>query len=364
MIEINRHIEILLLANECVIVPDFGGFMTHQVPAHYDADDRSFLPPLRTLGFNPQLRINDNILVQSYVEAYDISYPEAMRRVAEEVEEMKHILSEEGSYSLTDLGTLTVNAEGNYEFTPCEAGLLTPELYGLSAYTFKKLKDAMTTEEPLKAIPSMGNKMRLTEKVPLEELEEPKEPEEPQQPTLLDFTDSTDEHEADTIRIRVSWIRNAIAVAAAIVAFFFMSTPVVNSDLGTRTMSHLQNNILYKLIPQDTNTIPADPIVTPVTHKTKVAPKTQAKETKKDEDVPNKRYCIVVASQVKLSNAESFVEKLHKQGYEDAKVFIYNNVVRVTCGEYETESEAYRYLNRLTNKEEFYDAWVYKKAES
>ena len=207
----------------------------------------------------------------------------------------------------------------------------------------------------------MGNKMRLTKQVPLEE---PKEPEETQQPTLLDFTDSTDEHEADTIRIRVSWIRNAIAVAAAIVAFFFMSTPVVNSDLGTRTMSHLQNNILYKLIPQDTNTIPADPIVTPVTHKTKVAPKTQAKETKKDEDVPNKPYCIVVASQVKLSNAESFVEKLHKQGYEDAKVFIYNNVVRVTCGEYETESEAYRYLNRLTNKEEFYDAWVYKKAES
>ena len=52
MIELNRHIEILLLENECVIVPDFGGFMTHYVAARYDADDQSFIPPLRTLGFN------------------------------------------------------------------------------------------------------------------------------------------------------------------------------------------------------------------------------------------------------------------------------------------------------------------------
>jgi hypothetical protein len=79
MIEIHRHIEILLLANDCVIVPDFGGFMAHHIPARYDADDLSFLPPLRTLGFNPQLRMNDSLLVQSYVEASDLSYAEALR---------------------------------------------------------------------------------------------------------------------------------------------------------------------------------------------------------------------------------------------------------------------------------------------
>ena len=71
-----------------------------------------------------------------------------------------------------------------------------------------------------------------------------------------------------------------------------------------------------------------------------------------------------MASQVKLSNAEDYVKKLHKRGYEDAKVFIHNDVVRVTCGEFETESEAYRHLNRLNSKEEFYDAWVFKKAAS
>ena len=51
----------------------------------------------------------------------------------------------------------------------------------------------------------------------------------------------------------------------------------------------------------------------------------------KKTDAPT--YCIVVASQVKRSNADLFVEQLHKQGYKDAAVYINNNIVRVICGE-------------------------------
>ena len=81
VIELERHIEILLLSNDCVIVPDFGGFMAHHVDAHYDEEETIFLPPQRTLGYNPQLKINDSLLAQSYVEAYYISYPEAILRI-------------------------------------------------------------------------------------------------------------------------------------------------------------------------------------------------------------------------------------------------------------------------------------------
>ena len=51
MIELERHIEILLLDNDCVIVPNLGGFMAHHVEAHYDDNDMLFLPPSRTLLF-------------------------------------------------------------------------------------------------------------------------------------------------------------------------------------------------------------------------------------------------------------------------------------------------------------------------
>ena len=98
MIELERHIEILLLSNDCVIVPGFGGFMAHHVDARYDGRDSMFLPPLRTIGFNPQLQMNDSLLALSYVEAYDISYPEALNRIADEVTEMRQTLENSGKF--------------------------------------------------------------------------------------------------------------------------------------------------------------------------------------------------------------------------------------------------------------------------
>ena len=139
VIELERHIEILLLSNDCVIIPDLGGFMTHYIDAKYDEEDGLFLPPLRTLGFNPQLTINDSMLALSYVEAYDISYPEALKRIGDEVNELKQHIQNEGSYDLNDIGTLALNEDGKYVFTPCEAGILTPSLYGLASFELKTL---------------------------------------------------------------------------------------------------------------------------------------------------------------------------------------------------------------------------------
>ena len=353
MIELNRHIEILLLENECVIVPDFGGFMTHYVAARYDADDQSFIPPLRTLGFNPQLRLNDSVLAQSYVEAYDISYPEAMRKIEEEVKELKDILNEEGSYVMNNLGTLTVNQEGNYAFEPYESGILSPELYGLNSFQFQKLKAEKMEEK------TAAKQVLLPTRHEIAEQQE-------EEPALIEFgeTSDTDNH-SDVLRIKMSWIRNTAAVAAAIIAFFLMSTPVINSDLGTRTMSHLQGNIIYKLMPKDSNVIPADPVKDTIpTKNVQTSPVSKKEDTtpKQAEESANaKRYCVVVASQVRKSNAEDFVEQLHRQGYPEARIYIHKNVVRVLCGEYDTEAEANSKKQKLNQKPGFEEAWVYKK---
>ena len=390
MIDLARHIEILLLDNDCVIVPGFGGFVTHQAQAYYDERDHMLLPPKRTLGFNPQLRLNDSLLVQSYINAYDVSYPEAMHRIEDEVEELKDYMDVRGYYTLDDIGTLTMNSEGNIEFEPCEAGILTPEYYGLGACEFRLLKETRAIANNSLALPA--------------------QPEQPvgEGPLLLDFTDIQDDDEDEkTIRIKMSWIRNTIAVAAAIVAFFVMATPIANSDLNTRTMTNLQSQFLQQLVPQDTKVVPVttatqdaqtaqvalatenvmdsqDAPTTqtsdsqPTQEAAQPAPKAQpaqmtqnapqkAQAAPKTQPAPQKAtttYCIVLASQVKKSNAENYVEQLRKRGYDKAKVFILDGVVRVICGTYQDESEAYRQLHKLNNKDEFYDAWVFKTKEA
>ena len=342
MIELDRHIEILLLSNDCVIVPDLGGFMTHHVNARYDNGDGMFLPPLRTLGFNPQLKMNDSLLAQSYVEAYDISYPEAVRRIEAEVSELKQHLETEGYYELNDIGVLAVNEEGHYEFSPCEAGILTPDLYGLSTFEMPRLSD-----KKAKAADAASHH----------------------------FIKSNDgEH---TITLKTSWIRNAVAVAAAIVAFFLITTPVSNSNTNMRQSSSIipiamseqpkahpadsiESVAIEELLSEDT--LSAETVSAEEEDVTSEVVTTEKEQAEKVEvEAPQKTYCIVLASQVTKPNAEEYTQKLCKQGYDKARVYINNNMVRVIYGTYASEADAYGELRTLRSEStEFSDAWVLK----
>ena len=307
---------------------------------------------MRTLGFNSHLRMNDSLLAQSYVEAYDISYPEALRLIEKDVEDLRQQLENEGTYALNGLGTLTLNMDGTYEFEPFKSGLLSPEIYGLSGLNFKRLHDeSMQEVASVNAVEPQSPEMAST--------------------ALLDLIPE-EEDDSKAVNIKMSWIRNAVAIAAAVVAFFLYATPVVNSDLGSQSMSQLQGNILYKMIPQDTNATPAQPVTAKAEKPVKAPDAPVEQPAVKQQEAPQAAvadkpatsaptYYVVVASQVKKSNAEEFVERLHKQGYTEAEVLIYNDVVRVVCGSFPTEADAYQQLNKLNSKDEFAEAWVFKK---
>ncbi len=342
--ELARHLEVLLLSNDCVAVPDFGGFVAHYVSARFDETDGMFIPPTRTIGFNPQIKMNDSLLAQSYVEAYDISYPEALRRIEQETDRIRHQVMTNGSCELEGLGVLTLNDEGNYCFTPCEAGLLTPSLYGLSTYDFSLLKpQTATSAKPVATVVSQQSVNP-----------EPEQEAEAEQPLLVELIDVDDEEDEEhAIRIKMSWIRNAVAIAAAIVLFFMLTTPVANSNLNSHTMSALKGDFIKRLIPKDTNMAPATPVIPS-------QPKTEAK---KEVSTPStsKSYCLVLASQVKQANAEIFAQKLRERGFKDTDINVHNGVIRVVYGHFKSENDAYIELHKLRFEEDFEEAWVYKR---
>lgn len=358
MIELERHIEILLLSHDCVIVPNLGGFMTHHIDAHYDEDEQLFLPPLRTLGFNPQLKINDSLLVQSYIEAYDISYPEALQRIEAEVEEIRQHLENEGSYELNDIGTLSLNNDSNYIFDPCEAGILTPSLYGLSSFEMERLGG-------IRQQPQNDKPIALEEKQPAATI------------ITLNGTDDTAEtmeegDENDVVRIRFSWIRNAVAIAAIIIAIFFLAMPTGKTDLMTRTISNINNGLLFGMMSEDTNMskieikkadieksqAKVDSIITAkVSEQIDTIPQTVAPEPETAEE-QRIGFCIVLASYVSKKNANAFVEELQKKGYTESEVFVRNNVTRVIYGNFQTASEAYNQLQSIHKQKGLEEAWV------
>lgn len=326
MIEIARHIEVLLLSNDCVIVPGFGGFMAHHVDARYDMSDGSFIPPIRTLGFNPQLKINDSLLIHSYIDAYELSYPEAQQRIEREVTELHERLNETGFYELNNIGTLTKNLDGNLEFKPNEAGILTPDYYGLSAFLMPKLEGATAI--------TMEKRVEQPAAITEDTVSAP----------LLAIDESADEEEeAKTISIRLSWIRNTVAVAAALLAFLLMTTPVSNSVAPQMTLSSIQ---------------PAIPVKaeTPKVIK-EVQPQAQP-QAQPEQQQQRPYYVVVLASQVSMANAENFVQQLHKNGYKEARIYTRNKVNRVVYGKYTDQPAAYKAVDRLRDNIEFEEAWV------
>lgn len=363
MIELERHIEVLLLNNDCVIIPNFGGFMVHHVEARYDEKDHIFLPPYRTLGFNPQLKMNDSLLAQSYIEAYDISYPEAIKRIESEVDELNQILDNEGEYELNDIGTLHRNEMGSFDFIPCDAGILTPYLYGLSSFELESLssikakrnKEVIEAEKETTNIPAGIQALEKTNIFA-------------NQSSLSNNTEDEQQDQEKSIRISISMLRNAAAVAILFVVLMLIPTPLSNKK-DKLIQSELNTSLLYKIIPNDVITEKAG--VNPLEKITSKPQPESTKEVKAKEVVeevnsPKKQetfYTIVLASRITKKNAEAYTESLKNKGLENAEMIAKGAHVKVICGRYESEKEAYKAMNKLNNNPDFADCWVTKIQE-
>lgn len=214
MIELAKHIEVLLLENDCVIVPGLGGFIAHRRQAAISTQTGEFQPPLRTIGFNPQLVMNDGLLVQSYMQAYNTDFPDATRRIEKVVTEMKDQLYQQGQVTLDHVGTIYYNMNGGYAFEPASPSFFTPGLYGLESFTLPLLK-ALPADEP--------------KEYKLPEVSRP----------------ATDKKRHFSLR---HFTRNAVAIAAAVCLFFILSVPVENTYMDDANYASLGSFSMFDAI--------------------------------------------------------------------------------------------------------------------
>ena len=364
MIELAKHIEILLLDNDCVIVPDFGGFMAHHVDAVYDTEEGLFLPPRRTLGFNPQLYINDSLLAQSYVEAYDISYPDAVNRIESEVREIRQILDYEGYYELPDIGVISKNEDGNYEFEPCPSGILTPSIYALSSFEMPLLSVRTSLSESSNdkenAIRNVGRKVRTRKKwsgiigIP-----------KANRTYRLESRETANKNTAIVLSMEAGLLRNVVAVAAIVILFVFSSLPFGEAVPTTVQQCSMDSNILSSVLPSTKVSNDEDVRMVKVVNNSVVNIERSAKEDSVMQDCSEyeskESYVIVFASKVTRKNAEMLAEKLKQDGMDDARVVEQKGGNRVVAGCYGSEQEAYLASKSLRDKSlQYQDVWIMK----
>lgn len=377
MKELSRHIETLLLENDCVIVPGLGGFIAHNKPAEFKESANIFCPPLRTIGFNPQLTINDGLLVQAYMQAYDTDFPDASRKIENTVSQIKETLYKNGQAELDNIGTLYYTMAGVYGFEPYYNAFFSPDLYGLGNFSISPLS-ALSTSERHEDVTDI----RIETKSPLN-------------------INSAKKDKKFHMAKRVA--EHAVGIAAAILLFFILSVPVENTyldnasyaSLGAETMldairsksvavctpvseksetakvqqKKLTGNNVNTLRPVAVKNVKVEKPAASVAKETKITSVAEKKETKSSEKSnkavkkDDKGLFIIVSSLQTMADAEKELEKFKKQGYSEASILTSDNRFRIALYRYNDKSQAYGKINELRKEEQFKSAWLLDKSK-
>ena len=96
---------------------------------------------MRTIGFNPRLRLNDGLLTQSVMEVEGTNYGDAQKMVIRWVNLLKEKLYEEGSVELANVGQLRMSIRGTMDFVPYNSRITTSWLYGLGSFEMPLLSE-------------------------------------------------------------------------------------------------------------------------------------------------------------------------------------------------------------------------------
>ena len=179
-----------------------------------------------------------------------------------------------------------------------------------------------------------------------------------------------DAKDMEDVKVSDLWTEFVRNRPLRILAFFFITSPISDTHLSTLSMGQMQNGSFFSMPPKEKTPKKVPAIAKKDSLKKDSVVLTQNTELQKDtiksqESVSTPKeqrnnYYVVLASQVRKKNAELYVEKLRRAGYAEAEVFIMNHVVRVVCGHYPSEDQAYRAVSKIRQKEEFSEAWVLK----
>lgn len=127
---IEDYIKDLLYRYDCVIIPNFGGFVTNRVSAKIHEDSNTFYPPTKQIGFNVNLNHNDGLLANYIASVENISFDQATSKIKATVSKWNKLIKTSsvdikniGSFSMNEKNQLIFNPKNNINYLKTSFGL-------------------------------------------------------------------------------------------------------------------------------------------------------------------------------------------------------------------------------------------------
>lgn len=352
-LNLDKGISQLLYDHDCVIVPDFGGFIASYKPAFVHEATHTLHPPSKQVGFNKNLVSNDGLVANYFVRHDEVDFDEAMSFIQDRVVQMKKDLEDGKRIDIREVGVLYKDDHGALQFVPDESVNYLRESFGLKAIGL--------------VVPTVEKPEEETPVIPLAvEQEEEVQPEKKRRsrawvaaaialPILLGTGWTLGDFWANGGQINTATL-NPFSKQATVSDFqprFPEEALYFDYEEGNTVEQIASRNpeltSFYFSFPEDK--ISPDGIRVVLNEEAEAVPEVAARSTSL------KLYFVVGGAFAELSNAEKMVAKLQDKGF-DASIFGKHNGLNLVCyGSYTNRASAKAALSEIKQSENKH-AWL------
>lgn len=339
----------LLKENDCVIIPNFGGFVANYFEAKIDFPTQEFYPPHKKIAFNQDLRNNDGLLINHISNTSNTDWSNAEETVKRFVEDLYQQLKDSKTIDFGELGKFALN-NGTLVFTPNKNLNLDDSSFGLKGFNFPMIGTArgaiqiQKTKELSKTKSAKTNKKKRTIK-----------------PVVFFTTAAAVIAGLLFVAVQFEWIRienNPVQQTANIAPVELVDSSNTDVSETTDNNVNVEDAVEVEVLDETVTTDEVEevPIVEPedvtveeeiVETVVEVAPVTQ--------DLP---IHVIGGSFGDRSNAVSYQNELIAMGYNSQILPTSNGMFRVSVKSFAENADAVSELNSLRNATGNASLWV------
>jgi len=311
--DITIYIRELLFGHDCVIVPEFGGFIGNYTVARIDKSTNDFFPPVKQISFNKNLNTNDGLLIGKIAEANSIDFSEAKAVVAKYVTELHRKLNNGETVVFEHIGAFVNNQEGNVQFEPDGKANYCLNSFGLEPFQCFPLEDYSVRKRIIKPI------------------------------------DKDAINRNEHLR-KIMWRAAVVVPLLTLMVVASLKTDLLKSNIETSTLNPLAAAEFELNKEAIEKSAIAESVATPIVEIISSAP---------EISIQNVQYQIITGSFKLAENAQKHVDELIKRGYTPEVIQAPNGFFRVCaieCSDIETAG-----LKRNSILSMFPETWILKK---
>lgn len=330
--ELIGFIENMLEEHDCIIIPNFGGFVVQKEYYKFNAEDNTILPKRRWVAFNQKLKSDDGFLSHELAIHLQINNKKAQQILGDFEQNLSQNIKINGFYEFGAIGTFTLNDQEKLQFNPNPNTNFESSMFGLTT---------VSTQLPNK------NPIKLVE--PVLHMEE----------TIENQVFVTEEEiEKSTKRGIKNWVYASLLFIVAAISTFVLTEPQnQNFTSSLNPFAELSN---YKKTNETLQPKRVAKISSPVKVKTQVLEEAPKSEVIQKTEV--NQIELVAGSFLTKEKAEKGIEELKQKGIEEAYLIEKTEnqkYFRISIGAVASMEEGYEKAAEIKNEKKL-DIWVFE----